>query len=106
MNFFGYEEGAFTGANKGGKIGKFQFADGGSVFLDEIGDMPQHMQVKLLRVLQEKEFEPVGSLYPKKTKCSSDCCNKSPFRKNWWKKSYFVKTYFIELMQSNYLFLL
>ncbi|MFF2498723.1 sigma-54 interaction domain-containing protein [Peribacillus sp. NPDC058075] len=63
---FGYEEGAFTGAKKGGKIGKFQFADGGTVFLDEIGDMPQQMQVKLLRVLQEKEFEPVGSLYPKK----------------------------------------
>ncbi|WP_430039447.1 sigma-54 interaction domain-containing protein [Peribacillus simplex] len=63
---FGYEEGAFTGANKGGKIGKFQFADGGTIFLDEIGDMPQQMQVKLLRVLQEKEFDPVGSLYPKK----------------------------------------
>ncbi|MGE7781053.1 sigma-54 interaction domain-containing protein [Peribacillus sp. NPDC097264] len=63
---FGYEEGAFTGAKKGGKIGKFQLADGGTVFLDEIGDMPQQMQVKLLRVLQEKEIEPVGSLYPKK----------------------------------------
>ncbi|ESU72720.1 ATPase AAA [Geobacillus thermopakistaniensis] len=58
---FGYEEGAFTGARKGGKKGKFQLADGGTVFLDEIGDMPLHMQVKLLRVLQEKEIEPVGS---------------------------------------------
>ncbi|WP_342670192.1 sigma 54-interacting transcriptional regulator [Bacillus marinisedimentorum] len=63
---FGYEEGAFTGAKKGGKIGKFQFADGGTIFLDEIGDMPPHMQVKLLRVLQEKEIEPVGSLQPRK----------------------------------------
>ena len=63
---FGYEEGAFTGAKKGGKIGKFQLADGGTIFLDEIGDMPMHMQVKLLRVLQEKEYEAVGSLYPKK----------------------------------------
>ncbi|RAK15325.1 PAS domain S-box-containing protein [Anoxybacillus vitaminiphilus] len=58
---FGYEEGAFTGARKGGKKGKFQLADGGTIFLDEIGDMPLHMQVKLLRVLQEKEIEPVGA---------------------------------------------
>jgi PAS domain S-box-containing protein len=58
---FGYEEGAFTGARKGGKKGKFQLADGGTIFLDEIGDMPLHMQVKLLRVLQEKEIEPIGA---------------------------------------------
>ncbi|MCT4595493.1 MAG: sigma 54-interacting transcriptional regulator [Anaeromicrobium sp.] len=57
---FGYEEGAFTGAKKGGKIGKFELANGGSIFLDEIGDMPQSMQAKLLRVLQEKEVERVG----------------------------------------------
>jgi len=57
---FGYEEGAFTGAKKGGKKGKFQSADGGTIFLDEIGEMPIHMQVKLLRVLQEKEVEPIG----------------------------------------------
>lgn len=63
---FGYVEGAFTGAKRGGKIGKFQLADGGTIFLDEIGDMPQHMQVKLLRVIQEKEFEPVGALQPRK----------------------------------------
>ncbi|SKA98730.1 PAS domain S-box-containing protein [Caloramator quimbayensis] len=58
---FGYEKGAFTGAYKN-KIGKFTLADGGTVFLDEIGDMPKSMQVKLLRVLQEKEFESVGGL--------------------------------------------
>ena len=63
---FGYEEGSFTGAKKGGKIGKFQMADGGTIFLDEIGDMPLYMQVKLLRVLQEREIEPVGSLTPVK----------------------------------------
>ncbi|MFC4557772.1 sigma-54 interaction domain-containing protein [Virgibacillus kekensis] len=63
---FGYVEGAFTGAKKGGKMGKFKFADGGTIFLDEIGDMPEYMQVKLLRVLQEKEIEPVGSLQSEK----------------------------------------
>ena len=57
---FGYEEGAFTGAKKGGKIGKFELANGGSIFLDEIGDMPLKMQAKLLRVLQERELERVG----------------------------------------------
>lgn len=57
---FGYEEGAFTGAKKGGKIGKFQLADGGTIFLDEIGDMPPNLQVKLLRALQEHEIEKVG----------------------------------------------
>ncbi len=63
---FGYEEGAFTGAKKGGKIGKFKAADGGSIFLDEIADLPMNMQVKLLRVLQEKEIEKIGSNTPEK----------------------------------------
>lgn len=58
---FGYEEGAFTGAIKGGKIGKFELADGGTLFLDEIGDMEMAMQVKLLRVIQEREIERLGS---------------------------------------------
>ncbi|WP_231893414.1 sigma-54 interaction domain-containing protein [Rossellomorea aquimaris] len=58
---FGYEEGAFTGAKKGGKKGKFQLAHKGTLFLDEIGDMPLNMQAKLLRVLQEGEVESVGS---------------------------------------------
>lgn len=57
---FGYEPGAFTGANKGGKIGLFQLADGGAVFLDEVGELPLATQVKLLRVLQEKQIEKVG----------------------------------------------
>ena len=57
---FGHEKGSFTGAHER-KIGKFQFAEGGTLFLDELGDMPVMMQVKLLRVLQEKLFTPVGS---------------------------------------------
>ena len=63
---FGYEGGAFTGAKKEGKIGKFELADGGTIFLDEIGDMPLHMQVKLLRAIQEKEVEKIGSIGSKK----------------------------------------
>ncbi|OPJ57557.1 sigma 54-interacting transcriptional regulator [Clostridium oryzae] len=62
---FGYEKGAFTGAVKN-KPGKFALADGGTIFLDEIGDMPISMQVKLLRVLQEKEFESVGGIVTQK----------------------------------------
>lgn len=57
---FGHEKGSFTGADQR-KIGKFQYAEGGTLFLDEVGDMPVLMQVKLLRVLQEKVFTPVGS---------------------------------------------
>ncbi|AET66519.1 PAS domain S-box [Desulfosporosinus orientis DSM 765] len=57
---FGYEDGAFTGAKRGGKLGKFELAHEGTIFLDEIGDMSLTMQAKLLRVLQEKEFERVG----------------------------------------------
>ncbi|RNB89653.1 AAA family ATPase [Brevibacillus fluminis] len=57
---FGYEEGAFTGAKKGGKPGRFELAHGGTLFLDEIGDMPLAIQPKLLRVLQEMTLERVG----------------------------------------------
>ncbi len=62
--FFGYCEGAFTGAIKGGKPGKFELADGGSIFLDEIGDLQPALQAKLLRVLQEFEFERLGAVKP------------------------------------------
>ncbi|NLD19964.1 MAG: sigma 54-interacting transcriptional regulator [Clostridiales bacterium] len=57
---FGYEKGAFTGASEKGKVGKFELADGGTIFLDEIGDMPLHLQVKILHVLQNMRFERVG----------------------------------------------
>src|SRR5258708_29888064 len=58
---FGDEKGAFTGA-VGSKSGRFELADGGTLFLDEIGEIPTEMQVKLLRVLQESEFERVGGV--------------------------------------------
>lgn len=58
---FGYAPGAFTGASNAGKIGKFELASGGTIFLDEIGAMPLEMQSKLLRVLEEREFEKIGS---------------------------------------------
>lgn len=61
---FGYEKGAFTGADPKGKSGYFQKADKGVLFLDEIGEMPLSLQVKLLRVLQEREVIPVGSTQP------------------------------------------
>ncbi|WP_216831818.1 sigma-54 interaction domain-containing protein [Alkalihalobacterium elongatum] len=63
-DLFGYEQGAFTGAVKGGKKGKFDAALGGTIFLDEIGEMPLEVQVKLLRVLQEKQFYRVGGTHP------------------------------------------
>ncbi len=59
--FFGVAPGAYTGATRGGRIGKFELANSGTLFLDEIGDMPVDLQAKLLRVLQEQEFEPIGS---------------------------------------------
>ncbi|NCB52591.1 MAG: PAS domain-containing protein [Clostridia bacterium] len=61
---FGYEKGAYTGANPGGKHGLFEVADHGTIFLDEIGELPPDMQVKLLRVLQEKEIMRVGGNKP------------------------------------------
>ncbi len=63
--FFGHEQGAFTGATKK-REGRFSLADGGTIFLDEIGELPLDLQGKLLRVLQEGEFDPVGSSYTKK----------------------------------------
>lgn len=59
---FGYEEGTFTGALKGGKIGLFEMADGGTVFIDEIGDAPLEVQAKLLRVLEEKRIRRIGGI--------------------------------------------
>lgn len=61
---FGYEPGSFSGALKEGKVGKFEHANGGTLLLDEIGEMPLSLQSKLLRVLQEKELERVGGLKP------------------------------------------
>lgn len=58
---FGYEKGSFTGALREGKKGLFELANNGTIFLDEIGDMPPLLQTKLLRVLQEKQVMPIGS---------------------------------------------
>jgi transcriptional regulator with PAS, ATPase and Fis domain len=65
---FGYEEGAFTGAKKSGKIGLFEQANNGTIFLDEIGDTSPKIQTRLLRVLQEKEIMRVGG-----TDCTNQC---------------------------------
>lgn len=62
---FGYEKGAFTGADKNGKAGLFEIADNSTLFLDEIGELPLNMQVKLLRVLQEREVTRIGGTQPK-----------------------------------------
>ncbi len=75
---FGHEKGAFTGANER-KIGKFQYSDGGTLFLDEIGDISPTMQVKLLRVLQEKTFTPIGSNRDIKTDVRVIAASHRPF---------------------------
>ena len=62
--FFGYEDGAFTGGRRGGAAGKFELARGGTLFLDEIGDMPLELQGRLLRVLQERSFTRLGGARP------------------------------------------
>lgn len=67
--FFGYEAGAFTGASKKGKMGIFELGNNGVVFLDEIADLPMHMQAKLLRVLQEGEVRRVGAEKNRKINC-------------------------------------
>jgi PAS domain S-box-containing protein len=66
---FGYEAGAFTGASKTGKVGLFELARGGILFLDEIGELPLNLQVKLLRALQDKEIMRVGGIEPIKVEC-------------------------------------
>jgi len=71
---FGYKKGAFTGADKD-KLGRFALAEGGTLFLDEIGDITPAMQVKLLRVLQEREYEPLGSIQTLKTNVRIICAS-------------------------------
>ncbi|WP_169801172.1 sigma-54-dependent Fis family transcriptional regulator [Halalkalibacter krulwichiae] len=88
---FGYEEGTFTGGQKGGKSGKFQLAEGGTIFLDEIGEMPLDLQTMLLRVLEEGEVVRLGGKQPIKlnvrviaaTNCDlKKACEEGKFRKD------------------------
>ncbi|HWQ74138.1 MAG TPA: sigma 54-interacting transcriptional regulator, partial [Syntrophomonas sp.] len=97
---FGYEEGAFTGAKKGGQPGKFEVANGGTVFLDEIGEMPLDMQVSLLRCLQEKTVVRVGGTQPRKidvriiaatNRCLSDEVQKGTFREDLYYRLNVIK---------------
>ena len=71
---FGYEPGAFSGASKTGKPGKFELANHGTILLDEIGEMPQTLQSKLLRILQEQEFERIGGINTIKVNVRIICC--------------------------------
>jgi transcriptional regulator with PAS, ATPase and Fis domain len=73
---FGHEKGAFTGAMQR-RLGRFELANGGTIFLDEIGELPLDTQVALLRVLQEREFERVGGTQPVKNRCPSNSGNES-----------------------------
>ncbi len=96
---FGYMKGAFTGADKN-KAGRFKLAENGSLFLDELGDLPRSLQVKLLRVLQEREFEPLGSLKAVKTNARIICAtnrdlealiDKGEFRKDLYYRVNVIK---------------
>ena len=78
---FGHEKGAFTGAISQ-KIGRLELADGGTLFLDEVADIPSEIQPKLLRALQEQEFERLGSTRTLKVERSLDCCDQPRSRKD------------------------
>lgn len=71
---FGYSEGAFSGATKGGKVGKFEQANNGTILLDEIGELPLPLQSKLLRIIQERELERVGGIKTIKLDIRIICC--------------------------------
>ena len=78
---FGYDEGAFSGAKKGGKMGLFELANNGTILLDEIGEMPLILQSKLLRVLQEKSMKRVGGLNSIELNIRVICCTNSDLKK-------------------------
>ena len=71
---FGYNEGAFSGASRGGKVGKFEQANNGTILLDEIGELPLPLQSKLLRILQEHEIERIGGIKPVSLDVRIICC--------------------------------
>lgn len=99
---FGYDAGAFTGANRTGKKGLFESADGGTIFLDEIGEMSLSLQVKVLRVLQEQEFTRVGGVEPIQVNCRiiaathrdlKELIKKGLFREDLFYRLYVVPIY-------------
>lgn len=98
---FGYEEGAFTGAKRTGKIGKFELANNGTLLLDEIGEMPLPLQAKLLRVLQEKEIERLGSNKPKKIDvrviCSTNVNIKNMIKEGKFREDLYYRINTVEL---------
>lgn len=99
---FGYEEGAFSGAKKGGKIGKFELANNGTILLDEIGEMPLTLQTKLLRVFQEKEIERIGGLKPIKLNIRIVCCTNSNLKKMVEEKKFREDLYYrINMVEIN-----
>lgn len=91
---FGYEEGAFTGAKKHGKPGKFELADGGTLLLDEIGEMPMQLQSKLLRVLQEQEVERVGATKGRKVNIRIICSTNQNLKEQVQKKLFRADLYY------------
>ena len=98
---FGYEEGAFTGARKSGKAGRFELADKGTLLLDEIGEMPLDLQAKLLRVLQEKEVERLGGTRPRKVDvrviCSTNVNIKEMVRNGDFREDLYYRINTLEL---------
>lgn len=98
---FGYEPGAFSGALKEGKVGKFEHANGGTLLLDEIGEMPLSLQSKLLRVLQENELERVGGLKPIKLNvrivCSTNQNIEELIKKGEFRRDLFYRINVVEI---------
>ena len=98
---FGYDPGAFSSASTKGKRGKFELAENGTILLDEIGDLPLDMQGKLLRVLQEKEFERVGGVKPISTNarviCSTNCMLEEMVERGTFRRDLYYRIHVVEL---------
>lgn len=91
---FGYKEGAFTGARRGGMAGRLQQAQGGTLFLDEVGDMPVELQARLLRVLQERHFTPLGGAQEQPLNIGLICATHRDLRQHVADKSFREDLYY------------